>query len=524
MKKLGVLFICSILILVVLSCESQKENNKQTFVYNPFNTADSSLHKYKVPKWFRDAKLGIFLHWGVASQTEVSGWYSRWMYYQNDTTGIPDFGKKIYTHHLKTYGHPSEFGFKDIIPTWKAEKWNPDALVALFKEAGAKYVVPLAVHHDNFDNFDSSYQEWNSVNMGPKRDIIGDWAKATRKQGLRFGASSHAGRSWRHHKMAHKADTHGKYKGIAYDGRQTRKDGKGTWWEGYNPQELYGITPGKKPDSLFLDKWYKRTTELYDKYDLDLLYFDGIGYQLEDEYRKVIAGFYNTNMAKNKGELEAVVNIKNPKDPQAVVHDFEKGVAENIIKHAWQTDTPLSTWYYVKKKTEIKKPAPVIVDMLVDIVSKNGNLLLNVALKGDGTLDKEQTNELKKIGEWLSVSGEAIYGTRPWKIYGEGPTKAIEGHYKEFTKEDKPYTNEDIRFTTKEGILYAIALDLPLDQTILVKSLATNSDLINKKIENVRILGDDNPLIWEQNENGLAIQLVDEAPCEYALAFKIEFK
>jgi alpha-L-fucosidase len=197
------------------------------------------------------------------------------MYYQNDTTGIPDFGKKIYTHHLKTYGHPSEIGFKDIIPTWKAEKWNPDALVTLFKEAGAKYIVPLAVHHDNFDNFDSSYQEWNSVNMGPKRDIIGDWAKATRKQGLRFGASSHAGRSWRHHKMAHASDTHGKYKDVPYDGVLRKKDGKGKWWEGFDPQELYGIKPGKKPDSLFLKKWYNRTTELYDKFDLDLPY-DGL--------------------------------------------------------------------------------------------------------------------------------------------------------------------------------------------------------------------------------------------------------
>jgi len=522
MKKiLQLICTCLLIIGATTSCDSKKKKVK--IDYELFDTSDTSLHNYETPKWFRDAKLGIFLHWGVGSQTEMCGWYSRWMYYQNDTTGIPDFGKKIYTHHLKTYGHPSEIGFKDIIPTWKAEKWNPDALVTLFKEAGAKYIVPLAVHHDNFDNFDSSYQEWNSVNMGPKRDIIGDWAKATRKQGLRFGASSHAGRSWRHHKMAHASDTHGKYKDVPYDGVLRKKDGKGKWWEGFDPQELYGVKPGKKPDSLFLKKWYNRTTELYDKYDLDLLYFDGIGYQLEKEYRKVIAGFYNTNRAKNNGKLEAVINIKNPKDPKAVVHDYEKGVSKKLVKYAWQTDTPLSSWYYIKNKTEIKKPASVIVDMLIDIVSKNGNLLLNVAMKGDGTLDESQTNELKKLGEWLSVNGEAIYGTRPWKIYGEGPTKAIEGHYKEFTKEDKPYTSEDIRFTTKGAVLYAIALDIPKDQKIVVKALAINSKYNNKTITNVSILGDENPLIWEQTDKGLRIQLVDEAPSNYAISFKIEF-
>jgi alpha-L-fucosidase len=511
--------------LLILSISCNKSESESTPIV--FNTSDSSLHQYNCPEWYKDAKFGIFLHWGVASEMAMCGWYSKWMYWQDADLAekIPDWADGVYDFHVKTYGHPSKVGFKDLCPLWKAQNWNPDELVALFKKAGAKYVVPMANHHDNFDNWNSTHQAWNSVNMGPKRDIIGDWGKAIRKHGLYFGVSSHAGRCWRHNQRAYESDAVGPMKGIPYDGNMTKEDGKGKWWEGYDPQDLYcpKLKPGQnKPDKAFLEKWYKRTTELYDKYDIDLLYFDGLGYQLGETYRKVVAEFYNTNTKKRGGKCQAVVNIKRPKDKKAVVDDFEKGVAKDIRKYPWQTDTPLSTWYYFKTKTEITKPAFVIVDMLADIVSKNGNLLLNVALKGDGSLDQNQTAELVKIGQWLAINAEAIYGTRPWKIFGEGPTKAVEGHYKEFTKKDKPYSYEDIRFTTKGNDLYAIVLDVNPDGVYKIKSLAKSNKYSKQPVKKVSLLGSTAKVDWEVKNEALIINC-KEVPNKNALSFKLEF-
>ncbi len=494
-----------------------------------FEASDESLNQYETPEWFADAKFGIFLHWGMASEMAVTGWYSKWMYKQQDQIGdVPDWAAGVYTHHVNTYGHPSKVGFKDLTPLWKAQNWNPDELVGLFKKIGAKYIVPMANHHDNFDNWDSSHQEWNSVNIGPKRDIIGDWGKSIRKHGLYFGASTHAARSWRHNQWAYSSDSTGPLAGVPYDGVQTKEDGKGLWWEGYDPEELYGrkLAPGqKKAGAYFLEKWVKRTTELYDKYDLDLLWFDGKKYQHPDQYREVIAGFYNANMKKRGGKLTAVASIKSPDDPKAVVADFEKGVASDIKPYPWQTDTPLSSWYYSHrngKDKEILKPAPIIIDMLADIVSKNGNLLLNAALRGDGTLPDDQRHELEEIGKWLDINGEAIYATRPWVIYGEGPTKAVEGHYKEFNKKDEGYTSEDVRFTQKPGALYAIVLDWPEDRNVLITSLASQSQYLRSKIRNISLLGSNKKLSWTQTDKGLQVKLPVTAPSKHAFSLKIE--
>lgn len=504
-------------------------SNAQQMTY----TADwPSLRQYSAPEWFRDAKFGIFMHWGVQSVPEnQNGWYARHMYMQDSV----EFNEHSYEYHIKHYGHPSVFGYKDLIPLWKAEHWDPYALVKFYKEIGAKYIVPVAVHHDNFDNYDSSFQPWNSVNMGPKKDIVGMWAAATRKYGLRFGVSSHSDRSWSWFITSHGSDSHGPKAGVSYDGNLTKADGKGKWWEGYDPADLYSrnhdINEG--PDSAYCTKWYNRTKELIDKYRPDLLYFDGPmpimcescnkNRSVYEKYGlRIAAYFYNSNMKWHDGKMEAVLNIKSY-GPQsipyknAVVVDIEKGQTSDILPYPWQTDTTLPAgWFYDHRPSELTDT--VVVQNLCDIVSKNGNLLLNVALKPDGTLPADQAQKLKNIGKWLHLNGEAIYGTRPWKVYGEGPTKVQNSHFKQNTK---PFTANDVRFTTKGNMLYAIVLGWPESKSITIKSL-NKINLGNSKIQTINMLGSAKRILWSENLNGINIIFPDRKPCDFAYVFKLQ--
>ena len=489
----------------------------------PFAPSWDSLKQYQCPDWFRDAKFGIFMHWGPCTVAEENGWYGRTMYLQDLSQGakcMPRHGQS-YEYHVKKFGHPSTFGYKDLIPRWKAEKWDPDALVAFYKQIGARYVVPVAVHHDNFDCYDSSLQSWNSVNMGPKRDVAGEWKKACAKHGLRFGLASHSEQAWHWFETAHGADVRGPLKGVPYDGRLRKADGRGLWWEGHDPQDLYCRPHAwdAEPDEAHLRNWYLRTKEMVDKYQPDLLYFDG-GLPFGDYGLRIAAHLYNANRAWHGGTLEAVLNIKHMPDEvneQAAVLDIERGQSDRLREKPWQTDTTVNPgWFY--RPGQLSLTAPVIVHNLADIVSKNGNLLLNVGLRADGTLPDEQRDVLLGVGRWLEVNGEAIYGTRPWTIYGEGPTRITKGRFNEPTK---PYTVEDIRFTAKGDVLYAILLGWPENGSAVIRSLAAGAPQGQGEITSISLLGSDAKLAWTRDAQGLSVKLPATKPCDHAYVLKI---
>ena len=504
----------------------------------PFKPSWESLATYQTPEWFRDVKFGIWAHWGPQCEPEDGDWYARNMYME---------GSGQYKSHLAKYGHPSTHGFKDIIHAWKAERFDPDTLVKFYKENGAKYFMALANHHDNMDLYDSKYQPWNSVNVGPKKDLIGGWAKAARDNGLRFGVSVHAARAWTWYEVAQGSDKDGPKAGMPYDGKLTKADGKGLWWEGLDPQDLYeqNHRPGKvqhhnfdavrgtsMPDNAYLEKFFNRTKQLWDDYQPDQLYYDDRVlpfYDIAEEVPlKLAAHFYNTRLDKD-GRTEAVMNGKHLDEMQrrTMVYDIERGKAHDILPQPWQTDTCIGGWHYQRGIYERKgyKSAASVVRMLADIVSKNGNLMLSVPLRRDGQPDEQEIEIVKEIGAWLKVNGEAIYATRPWKIYGEGPSTEFSeegGHGGQADVSKKPFTPEDIRFTQSKdgGTLYAIVLEIPKDGNVLVKSMAGNSPRWPGKIDRVRLIGGGN-LKFTRDEAGLHVSLPEEFNGKSAFALAI---
>ena len=439
----------------------------------------------------------------------------------------------------------------EIDNLWKAENWDPEKLMELYKQAGAKYFVALANHHDNFDNYDSKYHAWNSVNVGPKKDLIDIWAKAARKNGLRFGVSNHSAHAWHWFQIAYGYDAEGPLAGVRYDAATlTKADGKGKWWEGLDPQELYVGPCMVIPDSIktikdanawhekndrkwsekipanpaFAENWFLRCQDLVDKYHPDLLYFDDSKLPLEQYGIDVVAHYYNANMKWNDGKLDAVVTAKNlsPLEQTGVTFDVENGFNEGIMPKPWQTDMCIGSWHYKRARFEKNEYKSVnqVINSLVDIVSKNGNLLLSIPVRGDGTIDSIEIAFLKGMGKWMAINSEAIYDTRPWTIFGEGPTIVKGGQFNE--NATKGFTSEDIRFTTKGETIYAFIMKWPEANTTLIKSLATNSpQLQGKKISDVTLLGYKGKIEWKQTDEGLKVQLPASAPCENAIALKI---
>ncbi|HWB54740.1 MAG TPA: alpha-L-fucosidase [Tepidisphaeraceae bacterium] len=504
----------------------------------PFSASWESLaENYRCPEWYRDAKFGIWAHWDAQCVPEDGDWYARNMYIQ----GMPQ-----YEHHLKHYGHPTQFGFMEIDHLWHAENWNPEKLIDLYKRAGAKYFVALANHHDNFDCYDSKYHPWNSVRVGPHKDIIGTWEKVVRAKGLHFGVSNHSSHAWHWFQPAYGYDPVGPLAGKRYDAFHLKKsDGKGKWWEGLDPQDLYtgpnivvpdGITSIKAMQDWhgqhdghwyeeapnnpgFVRNWFLRCQDLLDKYHPDFLYFDDTGLPFGQTGLDIAAHFYNSNSAFHKGDLTAVVTAKNlpPAHKPALVEDFERGVPDDIQPLPWQTDTCIGNWHY-QKVIQYKTVAQV-VKMLVDVVSKNGNLLLSIPVRGDGTIDDREMEFLAGLTRWMDINGEGIFGSRPWKIFGEGPSHKTGGMFSEGKTE---YTAEDIRFTTRGNTLYVFTLGIPFGD-IKIKSLGTASSL-TQPIRQITMLGSNTPIIWHQEPDQLLIPRPTDRPTLDTTCFKVVFK
>jgi len=506
----------------------------------PFQPTWESLKAgYKAPEWFRDAKFGIWNHWTAQCVPEQGDWYARRMYLQGD---------KDYDHHLKTYGHPSKVGWMEMDNLWKAENWQPEKLMDLYVAAGAKYFSALANHHDNFDNYNSRFHNWNSVKIGPKKDIVGIYTKLARQHGLRVAVTNHSSHAWHWLQTAYDYDLTGPLAGVRYDAYTvTKADGKGKWWEGFDPQELYtgrnlvmpdGVTtiaaandfhkaqdahwheeiPAMNPE--FARNWFLRTQDLLDTYKPDLLYYDDTELPFEQYGLATAAHMYNSSI-RDKGHNEAVVTAKGirPSHVGAVTLDIERGKAQGILADPWQTDTCIGDWHYnisVFENHKYKTPKSVI-HSLIDIVSKNGNLMLNIPLKGDGTIDSDERAFLEAIATWIPKHGEAIYGTRPFSVFGEGPPDVTDNsNFNE--RNQRAYTSEDIRFTTKGDTLYAFAFVWPSNGKLLIKTLARAAAAYPKPIQRIDLIGS-GPLTFTQDATGLTLNLPAAAPNPYAYAF-----
>ncbi|MDZ5645755.1 alpha-L-fucosidase [Nitrospirillum sp. BR 11828] len=455
----------------------------------PFRPDWASLKAYQVPQWYADAKFGIFIHWGLYSVPAFgSEWYSRLMYTK---------GTKEYEHHIKTFGPQDKFGYKDFIPLFKAEKYDPRAWASLFRAAGAQYVVPVAEHHDGFALYDTKLSDWSSVRMGPKRDLIGELARAVRAQGLHLGLSSHrAEHDWffdEGRKIP--SDVNDPRYADFYGPAQLRVKEKGT-----DDADVFGdFTPVSQ---AWLSNWLARSAELVDLYHPDLIYFDWwISHPaFRSTLPKFLAYYYNAQ-AKLGGS--AIVNYKIGAFPEgAGVLDIERGQLPGIQPRVWQTCTSISndSWGYVENDTY--KSPQALIHLLADVVSKNGNLLLNIGPRADGSIPQGAQDTLMAMGAWLKVNGEAIYGTRPWRQFGEGPTEVASGSFQE-TK-TKPYTAQDFRFTTKGGTLYAIELGWPAEGEVVIHSLKAED-----AVKAVTLLGAQGgtPVNVRQEADGLHLTL-----------------
>ena len=471
----------------------------------PFRPDWESLQKCEVPDWYKDAKFGIFIHWGAYSVPAFgSEWYPRAMY---------EVGSAEYKHHIATYGPQDKFGYKDLIPMFKAEHFDPAAWAELFKKAGAKYVVPVAEHHDGFAMYDSGLSDWTAAKMGPHRDTTGELGKAVRAQGLHFGVSSHR-------------VEHNFFLGV---GRTIPSDVNDPQYAAlYGPAHTWLANPWGVPlnddftyvSSAWADDWLARGVELVEKYHPDIVYFDWwIGQPSIRPNLTRFAAFYYNSSLKDGGQV-GVINYKDyAMQEHAGVLDVERGQLGDIRPLYWQTDTSVSnkSWGYIQNDT-FKSPE-FIVHQLIDIVSKNGNLLLNIGPRPDGTIPDEVQRVLLDVGAWLNINGEAIYGTRPWRTYGEGPTKVAAGSFHDV--ETANYTAEDFRFTTKGDVLYAIGFGWPANGEAVIRSLAQTVG--SEQVRSVAMLGSDAKLSFGQRADGLHVQLPAEPPAKYAYALRVGF-
>ncbi len=487
----------------------------------PYTGTRASLKAYTIPTWFADAKFGIWAHWGPQSAVGDGDWYARNMYRE---------GSPQYEYHRKRFGPQSKVGYKDLVPLFTAAKWDPEALMDLYVQAGAKYFFSMGVHHDNYDLWNSKYQpRWNAVSIGPRRDVVGEWAAAARRRGLRFGVSEHLSNSFDWFAPSHLSDTQGKFAGVAYDGADPAF---ADLYHDYRGEPAGFAKGAEAMGRVAPEKWKReyanRVKDLIDQHQPDLLYTDG-GIPFEDYGLSTVAELYNAGPVDARGQTEGVYFSKTLSDcaEGTCALDRERSVADGIWPTPWQTDTCIGDWHY-KVGQQYKTPKKVI-DLLVDILSKNGNLLLNFPLPASGELDPEERAVLRGITEWMQVNGEGVFGTRPWKINGEGPVMAVvvpsTGQEYNPNEGKKPDLGaRDIRFTTKGKTLYAFVQGWPGGE-VAVEALGLASRQPPGKVERVQLLGRGEPLRFSQEASRLRVSLPAEKPAgaEVGFTLKVNF-
>lgn len=455
---------------------------------------------YVVPEWWRDAKFGAWSHWDPQSMPEQGDWYARGMYVQ---------GSAQYKYHLQHFGHPSLYGYKDICRNWVIDRWDPDSLMELYIGMGAKYFMAMGVHHDNFDCYDSKYQSWNSVNVGPKVDIVGTWEKVARDHGMRFGIGFHdtPARTWGQFMTARYAsDKAGPMQGVPYDALQTIRDGKGKWWEGMDPVDLYGPVHTKDDPlhSPFANQFMWRVDDAITKYHPDVIYFDehagnsqvdlGVHMGLGFLAPQLIANYYNKSLKWNNGKMDVVVNLKGvggrynsfqnnpdllPFADRSLVKSTEAFVEPEIMAYPFQTETSIADWHY--KTGQRYVDAGRIIISLMENVCRNGSMLLNLTQHGRGDLDTEVIRIAKDVGVWLKINGEAVYGSRPFEVYGE----------------------DSVRYTRNNGYVYATLLHWN-GGPVTLHSLHRDGATLGK-VSKVELLGSKLAMNFVQDENGLTV-------------------
>ena len=483
-----------------------------------FPSADKGdvFARFTCPQWLKDAKFGLWLHWGPQTiPTRGAGWYARHMYMAPDDPKIERFGKEAWEYHRRTFGHQADFGYKDLCRLWKAEKFDADATVKLFKEWGARYVALIANHHDNYDLFDSSVHGWNAVKVGPNRDILGEFAAAARRHQLKWAATTHAYRAKRWMAPSIGSDRTGPRAGEPYDGNLTEADGKCAWWNGLNPRQLYAVN-----HEPFERELAQRLSELVENYRPDMLYFDDD--EIPPPATEACRRLYENSLKLN-GSIQAVVTVK--KEQKGTMRDYEKGIADGIRDEYWQTDTSLNEDWFLKSDVDnngLRHDARTLKELLVDIVSKRGVMLLNMPVNADGSIPDYQVAIMEELGAWLRVNGDAIYGTVPWKIYGESGA-ASGGHFNERTVKSQPWGHDVVRFTSnkKGSTLYVHVFGNPAGIELIIASLA-NKKLFSGKIKKVSLLGSDAIIKWTMKPDGLHVNMPNTLACKNCNVLSIE--
>jgi alpha-L-fucosidase len=519
----------------------------------PFEPTWESIEKNYPgePEWLREAKFGIWVHFGPQSAGESGDWYARHLYKPSHWA---------YGNHLNRYGHPSEVGYKEVLRDWNPTQLDPEKLTKIYEDAGARFLMIQGVHHDNFDLWNSKYHQWNSVNLGPKRDLLGEWAKACRANNMRFGVTFHHEYTWWWWQTAFESDKEGDKKGVPYDGNLTLADGKGKWWEGYDPRLLYGIdlreykgvaqaaaSPWSPPPAgifsnhLDFAKWYTtqwalRMMDVVENYDPDFIYTDGTvqgpftgngtgtGFKA-DAMPRVMADYYNRTLQR-RGEVNTFSIVKFRHNTNGTVNTEEFGVPANIkTDQPWIAEAPVGDWFYAPNFTY---DAGMMIRYIIEAIARDGNAALCISLLPDGSLDEGSQKMLKEVGEWMRCNGEAVYGSRAWKVPGEG--EIIDGKLKMLPggklcrrHAEFNFDESDFRFTLgKNGSLYSFCMTVPQPGAQLkIKSLGGDSGQLDKEVRSVELLGYNGKLQWKHEANGLVITCPNEMPFATAVVFKI---